>query len=126
MIAPDTDTLVRAALAEDHGSGDVTSRAVVPESARARAVIRAKAFGVLAGLDVARAAFRAADSECELASDRRDGDHVEPGEVILRIHGNARAVLGAERAVFHGVELGQLSQDLLALGVEGFHRGYYV
>jgi len=35
-------------------------------------------------------------------------------------------VLGAERAVFHRVELGQLPQDLLALGVEGFHRRYYV
>src|SRR6188768_3173019 len=53
--------LVRQALAEDVGPGDITTRAIVPPAARAEAVILAKAKGVIAGLDVAREVFAQVD-----------------------------------------------------------------
>ncbi|MGH2877228.1 MAG: carboxylating nicotinate-nucleotide diphosphorylase, partial [Solirubrobacteraceae bacterium] len=62
MSAELTDLVARA-LAEDLGDGDVTTRATVPAEARARAVIRQKAPGVIYGLEAARETFRALDAE---------------------------------------------------------------
>lgn len=101
MTALSTGDLIRAALAEDHGSGDVTSRAAIPAAARARAVIRAKAAGVICGLEVARAAFLELDSACVVETAYHDGDHVAPGDIVLRLDGAARAVLGAERVALN-------------------------
>ncbi len=100
-LHPDARALLRAALAEDHGDGDVTSRAALPAGARARAVIRAKAAGVLAGLEVARAAFLALDPACSVETPYADGDRVVPGDIVLRLDGDARAVLGAERTALN-------------------------
>ena len=95
---------VRLALAEDLGDGDVTSLATVPEEAVGRAVMRAREPLVVAGLALAEAAFRelASEMRCEAAS--RDGAAVAAGEVLLRIAGPARALLGAERVALNFVQ----------------------
>jgi nicotinate-nucleotide pyrophosphorylase (carboxylating) len=91
------------ALAEDLGEGDVTTRAVVPEGARARAVIAQKEPGVLAGLGVARAVFERVDPELDAELLAPEGDWREPGPVA-EITGAAASILAAERVAlnFHG------------------------
>jgi nicotinate-nucleotide pyrophosphorylase (carboxylating) len=99
--------LIERALAEDLGSGDLTSRAVVPEGACARGVVVAKAAGTVAGLDVAAATFAAIERSLDVTLLAADGDAVEPGTELLAVAGDARAILAAERVALN--LLGRLS-----------------
>lgn len=96
----DTEALVRAALAEDLGSGDVTSLAMVAEGARGVATITQKAAGVVYGLEVAEAVFRALDPAALLERFGHEGQWREAGPV-LRVTGATRAILGAERTALN-------------------------
>ncbi|MGO9898684.1 MAG: carboxylating nicotinate-nucleotide diphosphorylase [Solirubrobacteraceae bacterium] len=91
---------VARALAEDVGSGDVTTEATVPSGARARARITQKAPGVIYGLDVAEAAFRALDPEIEIARLVEEGVWRDGGPV-LAAEGSAAAILTAERTALN-------------------------
>ncbi len=94
--------LVASALEEDLAEGtDLSSEAVVPEALRARARILARAPGVLAGQDLARAAFRALDPECRFVEGLRDGETFAAGDALLAVEGKARAILGAERTALN-------------------------
>ena len=97
---------VGRALAEDLGDGDLTTRAVVPEGARARAVIRQKEPGVLAGVEVVRAVFERVDPELEVELLAPEGEWREPGPVA-EITGAAASILAAERVALNF--LGRLS-----------------
>ncbi len=92
--------IVGRALAEDVGDGDVTTLAIVPEGARARAMITQKAPGVVFGLDVAAEVFRALDPEVELEKLVAEGRWRESGPV-LGVEGPARAILTAERTALN-------------------------
>jgi nicotinate-nucleotide pyrophosphorylase (carboxylating) len=92
--------LVQRALAEDLGSGDVTSEATVPADARARAVITQKEAGVLYGLVPAAIAFTLLDPQAKVVRSRFEGEWREGGEV-LRIDGLARALLAGERTALN-------------------------
>jgi nicotinate-nucleotide pyrophosphorylase (carboxylating) len=97
----DIDELIRRALAEDVGSGDVTSLATLPATAVAHARIIAKAFLVCAGLPLAERVFRALDAGAATKLIANDGDAVEKGCELLQIHARARAVLTAERTALN-------------------------
>jgi nicotinate-nucleotide pyrophosphorylase (carboxylating) len=97
---------IERALAEDLGDGDLTTRAVVPEGARARALVSQKEPGVLAGLGVARAVFERADPELRVELLAPEGDWREPGPVA-EITGAAASILAAERVALNF--LGRLS-----------------
>lgn len=100
--------LVKDALAEDWGrSGDVTSQSVIPATAKAHAIIRARETGVLAGLDLVTAAFSANKSGLQVTLHKKDGDDVSPGDDVATIKGPARALLAAERVALN--YLGHLS-----------------
>jgi nicotinate-nucleotide pyrophosphorylase (carboxylating) len=92
--------LVQRALAEDLGSGDVTSEATVPAGARARAVITQKEEGVLYGLVPAAIAFTLLDPQAKVVRSRFEGQWREAGEV-QRIDGLARALLAGERTALN-------------------------
>ncbi|MCX7723504.1 MAG: carboxylating nicotinate-nucleotide diphosphorylase [Verrucomicrobiae bacterium] len=96
--------LVRAALAEDIGAGDVTSEAVVPDSAIAAGVMRAREPLVVAGLDVAAVVFNEVSDRVEVIRLVRDGQRVQAGASLLRVRGPARALLGAERVALNFVQ----------------------
>jgi nicotinate-nucleotide pyrophosphorylase (carboxylating) len=96
---------VRAWIAEDLGAGDLTSEAVVREGARARAVILLKERGVVCGLEPVRAVFEALDPEVAFEGIVADG--VESQGEIVRLEGDARALLGGERLALN--LLGRLS-----------------
>ena len=99
---------VEAALAEDwQSNGDITSQAVIPPNAQAHAIIRARELGVLAGLDLAEAAFRAHDSDLTVTRHMHDGDRLTADDGVATITGNAQALLAAERVALN--YLGHLS-----------------
>jgi nicotinate-nucleotide pyrophosphorylase (carboxylating) len=101
------EALIDAALAEDLGTGDVTSRWTVPDGAAGEAEIVAKATGVVAGVEVAAAVFRRFDPRLDLEVEAADGDAVVPGDRVLRVTGSLESILGAERTALNF--LGRLS-----------------
>jgi nicotinate-nucleotide pyrophosphorylase (carboxylating) len=94
-------SLVRAALAEDRGAGDVTSAATIGGGRRARGVIVAKAALVVAGLDVAAETFRQSDPAAVFEVSWGDGSHVQPGDVVAAVTGEALSLLAAERTALN-------------------------
>ncbi|MEJ7817662.1 MAG: carboxylating nicotinate-nucleotide diphosphorylase [Thermoleophilaceae bacterium] len=99
--------LIREALAEDIGSGDLTCEAVVPGDARARGSVRAKQAGTLAGVGVAATVFETVDAGVGVTVVRNDGDAVAPGDSVLELEGPAAGILSAERVALNF--LGRLS-----------------
>ena len=106
LTASELDTVVRQALAEDVGSGDVTTTATVPTDARARARITQKAPGVIYGLDAVEAVFGALDPDTESQRLTEEGRWREHG-AVLELRGSARALLTGERTALN--LLGRLS-----------------
>jgi nicotinate-nucleotide pyrophosphorylase (carboxylating) len=96
-----TALLIRLALQEDVGTGDYTSLWTVPESARARADVIAKAEGVLAGVDVACDVFREVDPGIDVIASSHDGAALCCGDTVLQVVGSARSILTAERVVLN-------------------------
>ncbi len=93
--------LVRRALAEDVGEGDVTTESTVPAGHVSRGVITARADGVIAGMDVARAVFAERDPELTFTSRVEDGDRVAAGTVLATVEGRTRAILTGERVALN-------------------------
>lgn len=91
---------VRRALAEDLGTGDATA-ALVPADRGARAAIVAKQAGVLAGRAWAQACFEQLDPRTTIDWSRSDGARFAPGDLICRLTGAARALLGGERSALN-------------------------
>lgn len=100
LTRTELEAVVRRALDEDVGTGDLTTQATVPPGTRARARITQKAEGVLYGLDAAEVAFALLDPD--VASERlaAEGTWREQGPV-LEIEGDAAALLSAERTALN-------------------------
>ena len=95
---------VKAALAEDIGKGDVTTLATVPEKATARAVMRAREPLVVAGIAFAETAFRELAAGIKIERLAQDSLRVNEGGDLLKVAGNARAILSAERVALNFVQ----------------------
>ncbi|MGC8834465.1 MAG: carboxylating nicotinate-nucleotide diphosphorylase [Armatimonadota bacterium] len=95
------DEVVRRALAEDIGTGDITTEAVVPAEAYAVARAVCKSNGILAGIPVAEAVFRAVDPEVLFQSFAKDGEWGTVGFTIFEVRGAARSLLIAERTALN-------------------------
>jgi nicotinate-nucleotide pyrophosphorylase (carboxylating) len=93
--------VVRRALDEDLGAGDITTDATVAAADRARGVFLVKTDCVIAGLDVAFEAFRQLDPQVQTTPRKRDGDRCAPGEEIATVIGLARALLTGERTALN-------------------------
>jgi nicotinate-nucleotide pyrophosphorylase (carboxylating) len=131
LSAAEIRQAVRAALAEDIGGGDATTLATVPETATARAVMRARETLVVAGLEFAEVAFaelaklnfrrdefhesqtsgiiksgtrKTRPSEIRIECCVRDGRRVIAGATLLKISGPTRAILSAERVALNFVQ----------------------
>ena len=93
---------VRAALLEDLGrAGDITTYATIGPEKRARAGLNSREDGVVAGMDLARAAFRLVDPSVVFEALVADGDRVKPGQSLIRVQGPARSILSAERVALN-------------------------
>lgn len=93
--------IVRRALDEDVGSGDITTDATVDGGARARGVFVVKSGCVLAGIDVALETFRQIEPGVQATFHKRDGDRCRAGEEIGEVAGSARALLMGERTALN-------------------------
>ena len=95
---------VKLALAEDIGSGDATTLATVPKPLRTRASIVAREPMVVAGLDLAVAAFESLSSDVHGERLAKEGQSVKEDQALLRLEGPARAILTAERVALNFVQ----------------------
>lgn len=96
---------VAATLAEDLGEhGDISSEAVIPADAVFSGVMRSRELMVVAGLELAAAFFLALDENAEIQLLVEDGSSAAGGDVLLRVSGNARALLAAERSALNTVQ----------------------
>lgn len=106
----DLDAFVAATLAEDLGAGlpgggrDVTSESVIPADARFSGTMDSRDAIVVAGLPIAAAFFRKLDPEMEIELLAGEGEAVEQGTDLMRLSGNARAMLTGERSALNTVQ----------------------
>lgn len=108
MIPLMYDDLLRTALLEDLGrAGDLTTDAIVPANRIGVADAVGRATGIVSGLDVFARAFTLVDPRIEVTLHAADGDRVEAGTPIARVHGPLRGILTAERTALN--MLGHLS-----------------
>lgn len=96
--------LIKAALKEDVGSGDVTSLATVPKRAQATAYMVARESLTVAGLAVAEAVFHAVSPALRVKLQARDGKRLKAGDPLMTITGSAQAILTAERTALNFIQ----------------------
>lgn len=99
-----TDGLIAAALAEDVGSGDITTEATVPKSKRGRAELIAKEPFIVCGLPIAEKVFKAVDKTITFKALVKDGADVKKGKVIARVSGHLASILTAERVALNFIQ----------------------
>lgn len=94
--------LIDAALREDFGRmGDITSQAVIPETATATVVMSARDAGVIAGLDIAAQVFKTLDADIQITQHVSDGSTISENTPLMTVSGSARAILMAERVALN-------------------------
>ncbi len=103
-LPSEIQSIIERALAEDIGSGDVTTSSLVPEKAAMRGQIIAKQGGIVAGLDVAGAVYHTVDPGVEFDALADEGARVEDRQILARLAGPARSLLTAERTALNFLE----------------------
>ena len=93
--------LIHAAIAEDVGTGDVTSLYFIPEQSRSRAEIVAREPGIVSGSDIATAVFHQIDPALEVEVCIPNGSPFKPGDILLKAAGGTRSLLTAERTALN-------------------------
>jgi nicotinate-nucleotide pyrophosphorylase (carboxylating) len=101
MLSEDILSLIKRAIAEDLGAGDVTTDAIVPPQAKLKGRIIAKQAGIVAGLDVSEGVFRFLDPLVSFHATVREGEQVRPGQLLAELEGAARAILSGERTALN-------------------------
>jgi len=100
-LSTDLEILIRTALEEDIGSGDITTSCTVEPGAQGKGRILAKEPLVLAGIDVARQVFWAVDRELKVYLPLKDGSRAIEGDLLLEVAGHLAAILTAERTALN-------------------------
>ena len=106
-FTPQTRSLIRAALREDLGTGDLTTRTLVPRGMRGEALIHAKEAGIFCGGAVAAEVFRLRDRTLKIKLLKKEGARVKKGTSVLIVKGRIASILEAERTALNF--LGHLS-----------------
>ena len=95
------ENFIKLALEEDIGRGDITTLATVEENKIGQAQIIAKQSGILAGIDHAIQSFYTLDSDIQTSTDYKNGDKINPGDLILHIDGKISSILQVERTALN-------------------------
>jgi nicotinate-nucleotide pyrophosphorylase (carboxylating) len=101
LVTPQIEQLIRSALEEDIGPGDITTLSTVAAEARGKGLFRAKRDGVVAGLVLIEKIFAVLDTRVTVRCLSRDGDSVTRGTVVAEAEGPARALLMGERTALN-------------------------
>ncbi len=104
LMSKDMDNLIRAALEEDVGPGDVTTLATIPEGMVMEAAMVARKPLVVAGLPVVERVYQSLDPAVSLEPLAADGQAMKAGEVLLRVRGAARPILSGERVALNFIQ----------------------
>ncbi len=100
-LPPEVHRLIESALTEDQTFNDPTTQALVPPEVHGSGMLRAKAVGVVAGLDVAMAVFNRVDNALVTQALLEDGSPVSPGTDLAVVQGSANSILKAERVALN-------------------------
>ena len=100
-LPPHILAVIRQALDEDIGSGDATSNSIIPPEAQMHGQIIAKQAGVIAGLDVAQAAYAIFDAQVSFQAQVQEGARVENRKIVAQVSGSARSLLTVERTALN-------------------------
>ena len=101
VVTPQIEQLIRCALEEDIGAGDITTLSTVPRDARGKGLFRAKRDSVVAGLILIEKIFSFLDDDVEVRRLCRDGDQVVRGTVVAEAEGPVRTLLMGERTALN-------------------------
>jgi nicotinate-nucleotide pyrophosphorylase (carboxylating) len=112
---------VDIALAEDLGSGDLTSLFFIPETRASKGRIFAKEASVVAGVETVRRVYQKLDGRVELTILIRDGSRVDAGETVLEMSGPTRSILTGERVALNFIQRLSGIATLTAQFVEAVH-----
>jgi len=93
--------IIKNALLEDIGSGDHSSLASVPQNAKGKMKLLAKANGIIAGIEVAKEVLRQVDDAVSMQCFKKDGDEITFGDVVFELEGSAQSMLTAERTLLN-------------------------
>jgi nicotinate-nucleotide pyrophosphorylase (carboxylating) len=93
--------VVKTALKEDLGKGDITSELIIPEKRKGMGFIIAKEKGIIAGLEVAKSVFKQVDPGLVFKPLVSDGDKVRPGQKVALIQGKVKSILAGERTALN-------------------------
>jgi nicotinate-nucleotide pyrophosphorylase (carboxylating) len=95
------DNIIRNALVEDIGIGDITTEWVVPANTKAQAVIIANEKGIVCGIKVVERVFSMIDESLDIQIKKDDGAEIDEGDVLVELEGNARSILLGERVALN-------------------------
>ena len=101
QLPPEVLNLIDAALTEDQAFNDPTTQTLIPDEVVGDGILRAKAVGVLAGGEVARAVFQRIDASLDVNLMLDDGSELAPGTDIAGVRGSAASILRAERTALN-------------------------
>ena len=104
LTQTDINPIVKLALDEDIGSGDITA-ALVPSRDTAHASVITREAGVLCGTQFVDAVFYAVDADVSVEWKKTDGDRLAPNDVLFTLAGNARSILTGERAALNFLQM---------------------
>jgi len=91
------DILVRQALFEDIGKGDITTQLTIPQNKKIKAVLLAKDDCVVCGLEVAERVFKVVDKDTKFTAQVKEGQLIKKGKTMIKVEGKAHSILSAER-----------------------------
>jgi nicotinate-nucleotide pyrophosphorylase (carboxylating) len=104
MVFLELEDLIKRALAEDIGHGDITTNNLILADEKSKGTFYAKADGVIAGLDIAKEVFSYLQADIKYHTVKKDGDTVVKGEVIATVAGNTRSLLTGERLALNFIQ----------------------
>lgn len=93
--------LIKQAIVEDVGPGDITTQAIISSTQKAKAIVLAKENGIIAGLATAKEVFRQIDGGIKFTPKVKDGARIKKGEIIANLVGPARGILSGERVALN-------------------------
>ncbi len=93
--------IIKRALVEDLGNGDITTRNLIAETQEGQGLFLAKASGIVAGLEVSAAVFSCLEPAARFTAFNHDGDEIKPGDRIARVEGKMSTLLSGERVALN-------------------------